>query len=134
MTDLDDVREYLMTHSAGGYTPTHFAAAVCGCGAQVFRVDLDDAAGVAVRTCVVCGGRHPMGDSEEYLPEAELEECECPCGGQTFKLLVGVAVYAESAAVRWVSVGLRCSACSVIGCYGDWKNEYEGFQEYLKRV
>jgi hypothetical protein len=45
-----------------------------------FRLSLDDAEGVAVRTCVGCHPEHPIGDGDACLEDAELEECACPCG------------------------------------------------------
>ena len=49
---------------------------------RTFRLRLDDAEAAAVRACVSCGSEHPVGDSVEYLADADLQECECPCGGE----------------------------------------------------
>ncbi len=126
-----DTRAYLREYGAHRYVVEHFAEPKCACGGIVFRLQLDDNVGVAVRTCTSCAATHAVGDSAEYLAEAELDECECPCGSDHFELTVGTALYQESSAVRWVYVGARCPRCSRVGCYGDWKNEQDDYRAYL---
>src|SRR4051812_36926020 len=76
-----DIRAEILRYSkTNAYVAEHFADAACVCGGKVFRLVLDDTEGAAVRTCVGCAAEHPIGDSDEYLDEAELEECSCPCG------------------------------------------------------
>jgi hypothetical protein len=130
-----DVRTELLRYSElNGYLATHFADAVCKCGGFRFRLFIDDNEGAAVRECVTCQERHPIGDSEEYLADAALEECECPCGLGAFEITMGVALYQDSDDVRWLYVGCRCPSCGLTACYGDWKNEFIGYQRLLERV
>jgi hypothetical protein len=130
-----DIREELLRYSkANAYVTHHFADAVCKCGAKRFRLDLDDTEGAAVRTCVACGAEHPIGDSDEYLEEAELEECACPCDGEELEITVGVSLYEGSEDVRWLYLGCRCPECGLTAVYGDWKSEFNGYQDLLARV
>ena len=130
-----DIREELLSYSqANGYPAVHFANAVCVCGSQVFNLFLDDTEGAAVRICTNCAVKYPIGDSQEYLEGAELEECECPCGAGDFEITAGVALFEESEDVKWLYLGCRCCKCGLTACYGDWKNEYEGYQEFLKLI
>jgi hypothetical protein len=130
-----DIREEVLRYSeANTYLANHFADAACPCGGKRFRLALDDAEGAAVRTCVGCGAVHPIGDSGEYLEDAELEECACPCGGEEFEITVGVSLYEDSADVRWLYLACRCPRCALIAVYGDWKSEFNGYQELLARV
>jgi hypothetical protein len=130
-----DIREELLRYShANAYVTDYFADAVCKCGGKLFRLSLDDTEGAAVRKCNGCGIEHPIGDSDEYLEEAELGECACPCGGEDFEITVGVSLYAESDDVRWLYVGCRCPKCGLTAVYGDWKNEFNGYRELLGRV
>jgi len=117
-----------------GYEPTQFADAVCGCGNRTFELGTDEDQGAAVRTCSKCDERHPIGDSGEYLDDAELMQSICRCDGEAFEITVGVALYEGSDDVRWLYLGCRCPACGLVGCYGDWKNEFEDYRELLKRV
>ncbi len=36
-----------------------------------------------------------------------------------------------SADVRWLYLDCRCVKCSLVGCYADWKNEYNGYEQLL---
>jgi hypothetical protein len=130
-----DIREELARYSkANAYPVHHFADAVCKCGSRLFVLSVDDTEGAAIRHCDDCEDEHPIGDSEEYLEDADLEGCECPCGSDVLEITVGVSLYAESQDVRWLYIGCRCRDCGLTACYGDWKNEYIGYQELLDRI
>lgn len=129
-----DLSQEIWRYSKRGYPAEHFANAICTCGGKVFKVLLNEDEGVAVRECVHCGHVHPIGDSEEYLQDATLEECECVCKAEQFEVTVGVALYEDSEDVRWLYLGCRCVACSLVAVYGDWKNEFEGYQDFLAKV
>ena len=130
-----DIRDELTGYSrANGYPIEHFADAVCVCGGKTFALRLDDDGGVAIRVCAGCGNEHPIGDSEDYQEDAELEECQCPCGEEKFEITAGVALYRKSEDVKWFYLGCRCLKCELVACYGDWKNEYEDYRELSKRV
>jgi hypothetical protein len=125
-----------ITRYAGlnGYPADHFADAICTCGGRVFGLSLDDDAGAAVRRCAGCQADHPIGDSSEYLQEAQLAECACPCGQEAFEISVGVALYQGSQDVRWLYLGCRCASCGMVAVYGDWKNECEDYGALLAKV
>lgn len=131
-----DIRTEIVRYSRDvGYVARHFADAVCGCGGRVFALLLDDDAGVASRVCVACDtDAHPIGDSGEYLEDANQEECACLCGGESIEITVGVSLYPRSEDVRWLYVGCRCPTCGLVAVYGDWKNEFNGYKELLARV
>jgi hypothetical protein len=130
-----DIREEIVRYSErNAYVARHFADATCQCGAKVFRLLLDDNEGAAVRRCVACSAEHPIGDSGEYLDDAELGECACPCGSEHFEIMAGVSLYEESEDVKWLYLGCRCPGCGLVAVYGDWKNEYEGYRGLLARV
>lgn len=129
-----DIQSELIRYSEKNYPAQHFAEAVCTCGSHAFRLCVDDTEGAAVRACTICGAEHPIGDSEEYLADAELEECECPCGRRTFEITIGVALYDGSEYVRWIYIGCRCLECGLTACYGDWKNEFEDYRDLLRRI
>jgi hypothetical protein len=131
----EDIRAEIWRYSNGnGYGAQHFADCVCQCGGRVFKVLLDDNEGAAVRACMGCEHQHAIGDSGEYLDDAELGECECPCASEAFEVTVGVALYNGSEDVRWLYLGCRCASCGLTAAYGDWKNEFNGYRELLARV
>lgn len=99
-----------------------------------FQLDMDEDAGVAIRLCTACGIRHPMGDSDAYMEDAELDEYGCPCEKDQFEITAGVALYESSEDVRWLYLGCRCPACGLTATYGDWKNEFHGLRTLLARI
>lgn len=135
-----DIRKELCRYSdLNGYRATLFADAVCDCDNKRFELQLDDSEGAAIRTCVDCQRVHPIGDSDDYLSDANLESCECPCGSCHFEIAVGVSLYQATddirwTYIRWTYIGCRCIDCHLIACFGDWKSEYIGSSEYLARV
>ncbi len=130
-----DIRDEILRYSTlNGYLAQHFADAVCKCSHRTFTLSLDDAAGVAVRTCAACGVIHPMGDSDQFMQEAQPEECACPCGKERFEITIGVSLYDDSRDMRWLYLGCRCPGCGLTAVYGDWKNEFEGYEEFLSRI
>jgi hypothetical protein len=130
-----DIRAEVLRYSKSNeYVAQHFADASCRCGCKQFKLALDDNEGVAIRACVSCGTEHPIGDSDEFLSEAELALCACPCGNEEFEITVGVSLYDDSEDVRWLYLGCRCPKCGLTAVYGDWKNEFIGYQELLAKV
>jgi hypothetical protein len=130
----DTRAEVLRYSKKNAYPAHHFADSLCTCGGKRFRLSLDDTEGAAVRACVGCDSQCPIGDSDEYLEDAELEECVCPCGGEEFEITIGVSLYEGSEDVRWLYVGCRCPACGLTAVYGDWKNEFNGYRDLLARI
>ncbi len=119
-----------------GYVAEHFAIPKCAaCGAAIFNVLMNEDAGVAVRICHSCSDEHGIGDSDDYLDEVD-EVCpvECTCEGDQFEIMAGVALYEGSNDVRWFYLGCECAECGLSGVYGDWKNEFLGYQKLLDRI
>jgi hypothetical protein len=81
-----DIRQEIARLSAEGDLASEFADAACRCGGKLFRLRMDDAQGAAVRICAACAHEHPIGDSDEYLAEAELDDCVCVCDGDQFEI------------------------------------------------
>lgn len=122
--DITDLADYLRKFRVGGYLVEEVVESVCsGCSGRAFRVAADDDEGCAGRVCIACGVGVFLADSAEYAEEAELQPCECPCGGDTFAVALGFAFRADRE-VRWISIGLRCLTDGAVGVYADWKIDY----------
>ncbi len=133
--DQSDIRDELVRYGKlNGYEPTQFADGVCHCGASAFQLTLDGDEGAAVRTCEQCQDEHLIGDSEEYLQNANLEECDCHRGEAIFEITAGVSLYDNSEDVRWIYIGCRCVLCGLTGCHGDWKNEFMDYKKLLAKI
>jgi hypothetical protein len=77
-----DIRGELIRHGKlDDEVPTQFKDVRCKCGSDTFRLTMDEEQGAAVRTCTACGTAHPIGDSDEYVKDANLEPRGCACGG-----------------------------------------------------
>jgi hypothetical protein len=106
---------------ANGYPTQRIDDLKCECGSELLELLTDDEEGAAVQRCPACQRQTPIGDSAEYLDDAELEECECLCGSSRFEISTGSAFYEDSTDVRWFYIGCRCPSCGLVGCYGHWK-------------
>jgi hypothetical protein len=93
----------------------------CECGSKRLGLLMDDEEGAAVQVCAACQRQTPIGDSADYLEDANLVTRECVCGGLQFEISTGAAFYKDSTDIQWFYVGCRCVACGLVGCYGDWK-------------
>ena len=82
---LEDIQTEVRRYSAlNGYEAVKFSASTCICGNTTFRLETDEDVGVAKRTCASCGSSHLMGDSADYVADANLEGHECVCDGTEF--------------------------------------------------
>jgi hypothetical protein len=117
----DDLAVYMRSFRAGGLEVTQTRRVLCpSCSGVAFGVMVTES--VAVAGCLSCGAQVPVGDSADHLAEADLGECACPCGNETFAAVIGYAVVDDE--VRWLSVGLRCQVCGTLGVYADWAIDY----------
>ena len=121
------------------YPIDYFVDCVCKCGHTQFEFYVDESAGVAGRVCSKCRHQHTMADGAQYLKDADPQGIACFCDTEAFEVTAGVHVYRDagdvlSDHVRWFYVGLRCPECGLLGCYGDWKNEYQPVEELLKMM
>ncbi|MDH6593975.1 hypothetical protein M2165_003864 [Variovorax sp. TBS-050B] len=131
----EDIRTEVERYSkSNAYPATRFAASACACGHHVFSLESDEEAGAARRICTACGHVHLMGDSADYADEAEFGAHSCVCGEEAFELLSGVALYADSNDVRWLYIGCRCTQCSLVGVFADWKSESGDADAFLAAV
>lgn len=132
-TEAGDLDAYLGEYAAGGYPPDRFARPVCDCGKTGFRIDVDDEAGFVRRACEGCGRKVVMLDGSDVADEASPEECACPCGAEVFELSVSFA-HRSDGSLNWVAVGGRCRSCGTLGCYADWKIDYEPSDHLYAKV
>lgn len=122
-TDLADLQDEIVRYSQAEAEASRFATARCECGGDTFRLASDEEAGAARRTCVACATEVLMGDSDEYVADATLEEHVCVCDGDAFAITTGVGLYEGSDDVRWVYLGCWCRKCQLIGVFADWSCE-----------
>ncbi|KYQ84181.1 hypothetical protein AWW72_10565 [Acinetobacter sp. NRRL B-65365] len=131
----DDLRLEMIRYSRlKGYETKEFASSFCRCGNHIFYLESDENEGVARRVCTQCHHSHLIGDSAKYIEDAELEEHICICDNQQFELESAVALYDGLNDVRWYYIGCRCTICSLIGVFADWKCEGGNATEFLAKI
>jgi hypothetical protein len=122
--DSADLAACIREFEAGGYRVARVNDIVCRqCQGTEVHLLVDDDEGCAVAVCAGCEFEMPLADSADHLDGADLGECACPCGGETFAAAIGFAVF-DDGDVRWISVGLRCLTDGTMGVYADWKIDY----------
>ncbi|MFQ5732927.1 MAG: hypothetical protein ACE5KM_13385 [Planctomycetaceae bacterium] len=130
-----DIREYLEALTEDSYPISEFRLARCDCGSAAFRVEADANEGSALRTCVSCGKGHFICDSEEYWDESDPENWQCiECEADQTNVGVGFSLYDDGDDIRWISIGVRCVQCGVLGCFADWKVGYGPSLPLMDRV
>jgi hypothetical protein len=129
----EDLEEYLKALSVEGYPVDAFRLSVCRCGENRFHVHADRGEGACQRVCTACSEKHFICDSEEYWAGEEVTNFECNvCKSTTANVGVGFSLYdMVGMDVRWLSVGVRCEKCGVLGCIVDWKVALSGTRHLL---
>ena len=123
---VDDLKEYLIAYTEDGYPATEFRISECSCGSIEFFVAHDGEEGVARRTCVKCSAEHFLCDSGEFWDDASPRRYRCvgKCRSRVANVCVGFALAESRDGIRWINVGVRCTACGVLGCVADWKVDF----------
>lgn len=132
-SDFHDLTEYVKRLTAEGYPAEHVIPAVCSCGQKTFRLRVDPDEGCAQRICATCGAVAFICDSDEYWEDAEPKVVGCPYKHTVFEVGVGFSMR-EQQEVKWVTVGYRCTTCSVLGSPVDWKIDYSPSEHLLALV
>jgi hypothetical protein len=129
-----ELAAYIREYQGGGQAVSHVKDLVCArCRGTVFLLSVDDDEGCVVATCRKCLAGRPIADSAERLQDADIGECDCVCGGDTFAVAVGFAAD-QGGEVSWVTVGLRCLTDDVLGVIADWKVDYRPSAHLLTSV
>jgi hypothetical protein len=104
-TTASDVATYLRALTAEAYPIDQTIEARCACDNGRFFLEVDQHEGAGQITC-----SEPM-------------HFVCRCGCDVFDIVVGrCTIYGEG---NWVTIGVRCVGCGVLGSPVDWKS-YRG--------
>lgn len=117
-----DVATYLRALTADAYPVEETIETRCACGNGHFLLDRNEEEGAAQVTCAECGLRGFIEDSESVWAESDPERVVCPhCDRDIFEVVVGrFPMYGEG---KWVTVGVRCVGCGLLGAPVDWKTD-----------
>ena len=131
---FDDLKEYLAAFTSQTYVAEEIRQSFCkSCGGDVFGLSVDSDEGCVQRVCCSCAAPAIIGDGEDSWGEASPEAVLCPCGAGAFQVGVGFSLI-DSGEVRWITVGVRCTTCGVLGACADWKIDYQPSRQLLDMV
>lgn len=123
-TECADIESYLRELEPGGYPVDRVIQAKCPCGATHFTLLVDADNELAKTTCVRCGRDAFVADSGEHWDEAAPTSRACRCDHSECEVGLGLCIR-ESTWVRWMSLGVRCLHCGVLGSPLDWKSDLD---------
>jgi DNA-directed RNA polymerase subunit RPC12/RpoP len=123
--DFADLAEYIERITADGYPASRITQSKDICGEVTFRLYADADDGCAQRVCAKCGRTVFIGDSAENWDEAEPGRVRCPCGHDIHEIGVGFSMRTTHPDdVRWITIGVRCTRCGILGSPVDWEISY----------
>jgi hypothetical protein len=131
--EFRDIADYLREYTANGLPVRIVLQSTCGCRHTVFQLEADPEEGCARRTCSGCGSAAFIADSGEPWDEAEPFLIRCPCGNDRFEIGVGFS-FTDDDEVRWVTVGMRCVRCGILGSPVDWEINYAPTEHLLEQT
>ena len=129
----DDIDEWL-----GEYTELadlNVKPVLCrACGADVFKIRVDQNEGAIQVICHSCGTKKILMDGEEIWKECRPRARKCPiCKESLYNVRVGFQ-YRDNGDVKWVYIGNRCVSCGTLGSYVDWSVDYGPTEEMEKNI
>ena len=128
-----DLERYVRLLTADSHPAEMVLQCICTCGAVVFRLEGDPERGCLRRICAACHQGAFIGDSEERWDRAQPQPCLCRCGSETFLAGVGFSFRADGD-VMWLTVGVCCTRCRLLGTPADWKVDYSPTDHLLQQV
>lgn len=132
-TDPSDIDEYLADYTREQYPADRCVHAKCACGADSFQLEVDPDESTAKRVCASCAAEALMLDAAEYWEDSAPAVVECACGSTIHEVAVGFS-HREDGSVKWVTIGVRCVGCGILGSPADWKIDYDPTEHLYQQV
>jgi hypothetical protein len=131
--DFADLSRYVRLVTADTYPAEMIVQCVCACGETAFRLHGDPEVGCIRRTCVACRVSAFVCDSADRWSAARPDPCTCLCGNKSFLVGVGFSFRADGD-VNWVTIGVCCARCGLVGTPADWKVDYAPTDHLLQQA
>jgi len=120
-----DALEYLWALKPGGYTVDEVLAQKCECGSPSFHVYLNEDDELGYLVCSACKTKTFITDSEEHVEGQGFEPVKCPCRSTQSRVFLGVHSIEDKSVANWMSIGIICEKCGVLGSPLDWEFDTE---------
>jgi hypothetical protein len=121
----DDALRYLRSLKPGGYTVDEVLPQRCECGSSVFRLYQNADSELSYFVCCGCETKTFVTDSEEFTEVDDFELTKCPCGSSHLRVFLGVHSMDDKSVANWISIGVICDECGVLGSPLDWELDTE---------
>jgi hypothetical protein len=121
-TEYADIERYLVQIEPGGHPVNRVIQARCSCGSTTFAVHVDQVNARTKTICTSCERQAFVSNSEAYWSESKAVRVNCPCRKAEYEVGLGLCI-PDRTRVRWMSLGLRCTACQTLGSPLDWKSD-----------
>ena len=122
---FEDIAQYIREFAE--YVPEIINQCECDCGSRQFTVQHEPYQGFVKLKCAECGKVSFIADSAALEGKIRPKRLRCPCRKIKFEVGVGVSLRDPSnpdGDVKWVTVGVRCAECGILGSPADWKIDY----------
>ncbi len=134
-SNADDVLEYLRALKPGGYTVDEILEQTCECSSSSFQVYRSDDDELSYLICSACKAKTFVTDSEEHFDGQKFKTRKCPCRGNACRVFLGVHSIEDKSVANWMSIGVMCANCGVLGSPLDWEFDTEKCDSsYLKHT
>lgn len=120
-TDSADVLEYLNSLEPGGYAVDAVLSQSCECGSTAFKVYRNQDNELSYLVCTACRAKTFVTDSEDYDLEGGFRTIRCSCKSRQYQVFLGVHSIYEPTIANWMSLGVMCAACGIMGMPLEWE-------------
>ena len=134
MISPDDISEWLHLYAENDSMDVKSVLChTCGCDSFELRIDQNEGA-IQVK-CISYGTKKILLDCDDIWADAKprLRKCRICKTCKSYNIRVGF-IRRENESVKWVYVGNRCTECSTLGSYLDWKIDYEPTDEMEQNI
>jgi len=124
-----DAIEYLNALKPGGYPVDEVLPQTCECGSTTFLVYRSGDDELSYLVCCGCRSKTFVADSEEHDDDHEYELTKCPCDSTQLRIFLAVHSINDKSVANWMSIGVICAACGILGMPLDWEFDTEKSDE-----
>ena len=121
----EDILEYLRALKPGGYVVDEVLEQRCECGSSTFHVYRSEDDELSYLVCSACKTKTFIADSEEHADGQKFKPTKCPCRSTTSHVFLGVHSIEDRTVANWMSIGVICEKCGVLGSPLDWEFDTE---------
>ena len=134
-TGESDALDYLNALEPGGYPVDEVLPQTCQCGSAAFHLYRNEDDELSYLVCCICGSKTFITDSKKHNDGHDYDLTKCPCGSSELRVFLGVHSINDKSVANWMSIGVICASCGILGMPIDWEFDTEkGAEDYSKHT